>query len=163
MTVAKCTKSDKADADEDGYEVDYEHTFITRTHLGHLLHTGDYARGYHLHSTNFNSELFDELANTSSRSSSLAEIPDVVLVKKFYPSRRKTRGKRGRHWKLERLDNTEVDEDMRRQLAKRGEQERREAEWEGFIEEIEEDKELRGMINLYRGMVMMDEVGLCAP
>ena len=163
VTVAKCSKSEAAHADDDGYVVDYANTFITRTHLGHILSAGDYAKGYDLHSTNFNSDLYEELVQAVQSSSSLAEIPDVILVKKMYINRRRG-GKQRRHWKLKRLaenNNMEMDEETSKDKAKRGEKERREQEWEGFLQELEEDKELRGMINLYRGMPGGQVIWVC--
>lgn len=131
-----------------------DHTFITRSHLGNLLKEGDYAQGYHLHSSNFNSNLYDELQQAIHSSSSYHEIPDVVLLKKMFPGRR-SRGKR-RFWKVKRIAEemaVEVDEEVQKGGHKRMDQERRELEWEGFMRELEEDREMRGMINLYRGMI----------
>lgn len=166
ITVVKCVTSKQEGshgAEEDDLEMDFDQTFITRSHLGHWLHPGDYAKGYHLQSANFNSDLMDELHQACMQGSSgkYPEIPDVILVKKATVGRRNR--KERRQWKLKRLtekQEMEVDEDLKRQMSKKGEAERRDAEWEGFLRDLEEDKELREMVNLYRdptAPALMDE------
>jgi nonsense-mediated mRNA decay protein 3 len=153
VTIARCYRPSGAGSDNvniEDFDIDMSTTYITRSHMGHLLNPGDYVKGYHLHSTNFNSELYDELLRLTQSSTGYHEIPDVVLVRKVYPGRRQRNRKR--HWKVKRLTDMDVDEDVKRQMNKRGEQERKELEWEGFLRDLEEDKDLRGMVNLYRGM-----------
>ena len=65
-------------------------TFHTHTHLGSLLHPGDLALGYDVHTSNFND---DDLAALSLKGRSLA-LPDVVLVKKIFPNRKSKHKKR---------------------------------------------------------------------
>ncbi len=53
--------------------------FTVVTHLGPLLAPGDYVLGYDLTSTNFNMD--EDNKKTLSR---IAELPDVILVRKVY-------------------------------------------------------------------------------
>lgn len=71
-------------------------------------------------------------------------VPYVVIIKKHYPNRRKISGKR--RWQLKKLAKIQDGG-----ITKRDE-EREEQDFEMFMRDIEEDKELRSMINLYRGM-----------
>ncbi len=122
--------------------------YHTRTHLGSILQPGDTALGYFLSRSNFNSDAYDELDP--------GRIPDVILVKKTYPRRR--RKGRSRNWKLKSIakDSEEVEEGAkgtgRGAIGRRGglDQSRVEADYEMFLQELEEDAELRGTVNLYR-------------
>ena len=168
VTVARCLRPADATANTplDEYDIDMDQTWITRTHLGALLKEGDYAQGYHLQSANFNSQLLDDLqqATANAGGSHYHEVPDVVLLRKVFPGRR-SRGKQ-RYWRVKRItdemavEQQDGDEDERGGAGgksagnskQRGvEQERRELEWEGFMRELEDDKDLRDMVNLYRG------------
>ncbi|CAI5529487.1 unnamed protein product [Closterium sp. Naga37s-1] len=129
--------------------------FTARTHLGHLLRPGDYAMGYDLHGANLNS---DDLARYSNR----ATLPDVILVRKSYEEKRKKRRGKPRAWKLKQLD-MEVDGGAGG-AAERGErgggggggakgridEERDAADKERFLEELEEDADMRSRIAVYR-------------
>lgn len=114
-------------------------TYFTRTHLGHLLQPGDSAMGYMLTGTNFNNQEYDAI-EASSQYSSL--IPDVVLVKKHYPRRRRNRH---RNWKLKRMDKDEGE-----LLPKKADQARLDQEYELFLRDVEEDEELRQAMALYK-------------
>lgn len=75
----------------------------TKTHLGHLLKPGDTVMGFDLRDANINNDDFEKLKSEN--------IPDVVLVKKFFGDENKRR--RARQWKLKRLaENAEGDTDM---------------------------------------------------
>lgn len=71
-------------------------------------------------------------------------VPYVVIIKKHYPNRRKISGKR--RWQLKKLAKVQDGG-----ITKRDE-EKEEQDFEMFMRDIEEDKELRSMINLYRSM-----------
>ncbi|KAM9901684.1 hypothetical protein OXX69_008622, partial [Metschnikowia pulcherrima] len=117
-----------------------DRTFYVRSHLGAFLHAGDSAMGYYLTNTNFNSDLWESLDTDNT--------PEVVLVKKHYARKNK---KRNRKWKLKRMareHNEIVANDDSRQA--RQEQERAERDYELFLQELEEDQELRQTINLYK-------------
>lgn len=130
--------------------------YHTRTHLGGVLQPGDTVLGYYLTRANFNSNAFDQL--------DAGRIPDVLLVKKTFPSRR--RKARARNWKLKSIakeaEDAPTDERDGREgktggggrgaLGRRGglDQARVEADFEHFLRDLEEDPELRSTINLYK-------------
>ncbi len=114
-------------------------TYFVRTHLGHYLHAGDSAMGYMMTGANYNSAQLDAIENSSTYGST---IPDVVLVKKHYPNKRKNRR---RNWKLKRMARDEGE-----MLPKKTDQERMDAEYELFLRDVEEDDELRAALALYK-------------
>ena len=120
--------------------------YHARTHLGHILQPGDTVMGYHLRTANFNSAEWDTLPPE--------RMPDVVLVKKSYPER-KRRSKR--NWKLKSIAKEAEDPSVedavgRGALGRRGglDSQRVERDYELFLRELEEDKEMRQTVNLYR-------------
>ncbi|KAJ9143049.1 60S ribosomal export protein NMD3 [Pleurostoma richardsiae] len=114
-------------------------TYSVRTHLGNFLRAGDSVMGFMLTGTNFNSELFDDLEASNTYGS---RIPDVVLVKKHWPRRRKHRN---RNWRLKRMARDEGE-----LLPKKADQERMDDEYELFLRDVEEDEELRAALALYK-------------
>lgn len=117
-------------------------TFYVRSHLGAILHPGDSVLGYYTVNANYNSDLWDSLDSS--------QLPDVVLVKKHYT--RKSKKSKQRLWKLKRMarehnDIVAHDETSR---AARQEAERAERDYELFLQELEEDPELRQVINIYK-------------
>lgn len=115
--------------------------YYVSSHLGALCHAGDSVMGYFIANSNYNSDLFDGL-NTD-------HIPDVVLVKKLY--RRKTR--KNRNWKLKRMAKEHKDIDASQDYSSRTqkqEMERAERDYEVFLQELEEDAELRQSVNMYK-------------
>ncbi|KAF7562480.1 hypothetical protein G7046_g1650 [Stylonectria norvegica] len=114
-------------------------TYFTRTHLGRHLQPGDSAMGYLLAESNFNNTQYEAIEASNTYSST---IPDVVLVKKHYPRRRKNRK---RNWMLKRMNKDEGD-----LLPKKADQDRMDQEYEQFLRDVEEDEELRATLALYR-------------
>ncbi|KAH9233456.1 hypothetical protein K456DRAFT_54011 [Colletotrichum gloeosporioides 23] len=114
-------------------------TYFARTHLGGLLHAGDSVMGYMLTGTNFNNPEFDAIEESHAYGST---IPDVVLVKKHYARKRKTRT---RNWKLKRMAKDEGE-----LLPKKADQERMDEEYEQFLRDVEEDDEFRSTMAIYR-------------
>lgn len=110
-------------------------TFHTVTHLGALLHPGDSVLGYHVLATNFND---DDLLPLRGKA-----LPDVVLVKKVFPNRRKSRGRKKRPWMLKGLDK-EVDDWKKPEALKNAH------DYEEFLKDLEEDPEFRSHITLYK-------------
>lgn len=111
--------------------------FTVKTHLGHLLNPGDHALGYDLYGANTGDF---ELSKHKD-----LELPEVVLVKKSYEERRlKKRGK-PRPWKLKALDM-----EMGEPVNGKQDETKRAAEYERFLQELEEDPEMRSKIALYR-------------
>lgn len=114
-------------------------TYFVRTHLGNLLHPGDSALGYMISETNFNNAELDAIEASHAYGST---IPDVVLVKKYYPNRKKNRR---RNWKLKRMAKEEGE-----LLPKQNAQDRTEEEYEQFLRDVEEDDEFRANMALYK-------------
>ncbi|XP_070208147.1 60S ribosomal export protein NMD3-like [Littorina saxatilis] len=100
--------------------------FHTRSHLGHLLKAGDTVLGYDFTCSNFNHPHFEKLKED--------RIPDVMLVRKVFD---RTRRSRRRKWKLQRmadgLDTESVEKD-----------------YTEFLEDLEEDPEMRQHVNIYK-------------
>lgn len=150
VAMSGAFKSSGAHGDQDMI-MDYESStmstqiFHTRTHLGAILQPGDTAMGYHLSNANFNSDDFSSLP--SSR------IPDIILVKKSYPNRRKKN--KTRNWKLRSIAKEAGEEGEtgsgRGVVGRMGgrDQKKVEEDYELFLQELEEDPELRATVNLY--------------
>jgi nonsense-mediated mRNA decay protein 3 len=110
-------------------------SFFTRTHLGNLLRPGDSCLGYDLTSLNTNNSDFESLDH--------CQLLPVLLVKKHYPYRRKNR--RSRKWKLKTLDK-EIE------CTNQFEQDKASAAFESFLQDVEEDRELRSTINIFKNL-----------
>lgn len=116
-----------------------DNTYFTRTHLGNILHPGDSVMGYMLTGTNYNNPQFEALEKSNAYAST---IPDVMLVKKFYARKRKSKN---RNWRLKRMAKDEGD-----LLPKKADQERMDRDYEMFLQDVEEDIELRNTLALYK-------------
>jgi nonsense-mediated mRNA decay protein 3 len=114
-------------------------TFFTRTHLGNVLHPGDSVMGYQLAGSNFNNEQYDVIESSNTYSS---QIPDVMLVKKFYARKKKSKA---RNWQLKRMNKDDGD-----LLPKKSDQEKMDRDYEMFLRDVEEDEELRQTVALYK-------------
>lgn len=121
-------------------------TYFTRTHLGGLLQAGDSAMGYLLTGTNFNNPELDAIEESHVYSST---VPDVVLVKKHYARKRRTRN---RAWRLKRMAKDEGE-----LLPKKADQERMDNEYEMFLRDVEEDDDLRAAMALYKNEKRADD------
>ena len=114
-------------------------TYYTKTHLGNVLHPGDTVMGYHLSGTNFNNPQLEALEENNTYAQL---IPDVVLVKKAYARKKKSKA---RNWRLKRMDRDEGE-----LLPKKQDQEKLERDFEMFLRDVEEDTELRNTVALYK-------------
>ena len=114
-------------------------TYFTRTHLGSVLHPGDLVMGYHLTGTNFNNPNFEAIEQSNHYASS---IPDVILVKKAYARKKKSKS---RNWRLKRMTRDEGE-----LVPKKQDQDRVERDLEMFMRDVEEDPELRNAFSLYK-------------
>lgn len=103
-----------------------------RTHLGEKVYPGDIFYGYDLTSLIMNHDLEDILSEN-------VNIPDYVLVKKKY----KRSANRKRVWKLKHLDK-----DV--EMGKPKDELEKDRQYEEFLRDIEENKELRKIVNLYK-------------
>lgn len=120
-------------------------TYFVRTHLGGVLHPGDSAMGYDVTGSNYNDPNFQAIEESGTYSST---IPDVVLVKKYYPRKKKPKS---RHWRLKRMAREAEDEEDRANNKRQDqERERVEADMEMFLRDVEEDTELRSTLALYK-------------
>jgi len=124
-------------------------TYFTRTHLGGLLQPGDSAMGYLLNGTNYNNPEYEAIEQSSTYSSTM---PDVVLVKKHFPRKKK---KSRRNWRLKRMDKDEGD-----LLPKKADQDRMDREYEAFLRDVEEDEELRAALALYKQQKEEEEMSM---
>eukprot|EP00010_Vexillifera_abyssalis_P004754 CAMPEP_0201552722 /NCGR_PEP_ID=MMETSP0173_2-20130828/17064_1 /ASSEMBLY_ACC=CAM_ASM_000268 /TAXON_ID=218659 /ORGANISM="Vexillifera sp., Strain DIVA3 564/2" /LENGTH=510 /DNA_ID=CAMNT_0047963247 /DNA_START=92 /DNA_END=1624 /DNA_ORIENTATION=+ len=113
--------------------------YLARTHLGNILKTGDSVLGYDVANAIFNDQDLVSLKKSNR------QLPDVMLVRKFYPERNRNMP---RHWRLKSLPKeNNVDPNAKRakdQLM------RDERDYERFLNELEEDKDLRSGVDLYR-------------
>lgn len=100
--------------------------FHCRTHLGHLLTAGDTVLGFDFTTTNLNDANLELMKRD--------DIPDVVLCRKIFGDRKKRNRKR--KWKLKGLpvERTNSQND----------------DYEDFLEDLEEDKDYRSVINIYK-------------
>ncbi|XP_076457169.1 60S ribosomal export protein NMD3-like [Babylonia areolata] len=103
-----------------------DHQFHTRSHLGHLLKAGDTVLGYDFTCSNLNHPQFEKLKEE--------RIPDVILVKKVYDQPRRCRR---RNWKLQRMADTMDSESVQKDYTE-------------FLEDLEEDPEMRQNVNIYK-------------
>ncbi|KAF9530278.1 NMD3 family-domain-containing protein [Crepidotus variabilis] len=130
--------------------------FHTRTHLGAILQPGDTALGYFLTNSNYNSDHFATLPQS--------RIPDIVLVKKAYPNRRKK--SKARNWRLRSIAKEAGEEgetsSARGAIGRMGgrDQKKVEEDYELFLRELEEDPELRSAVNMYK---VKDDVAMVTP
>lgn len=123
-----------------------------RTHLGNLLKAGDVVLGYDIATANFNNAAFDE-AQSANR---LDHISDVILVKKSYAHLRRQNGSSSsRRWKLRDLSKEESSApgaESSKSSSNR-DAERAARDMEMFLQELEEDAEMRQAINIYKNPI----------
>jgi nonsense-mediated mRNA decay protein 3 len=122
---------------------DLSQSWLVRTHLGNILNPGDHAKGFILANSNFNNDDYDGLITRKMK----GEVPDIILVRKSYPNARKHN--KNRNWKLKSMAKTEEMEANRTKAEKLN----AEKDLEMFLREVEEDPELRGMMNLFKNDV----------
>jgi len=108
--------------------------FLPKTHLGHILKPGDTALGYDVANANFTQEV--DIARRKSR----RQWPDLILVKKSYSNKKR----KSRIWKLKQLPIDHLENQKKHDVEKS------EKDYDNFLEELEEDPELRSQINLYK-------------
>ncbi|KAH0581267.1 hypothetical protein H2248_012369 [Termitomyces sp. 'cryptogamus'] len=165
VAVAGAFRSSAGAADDDemmDYEVPSSSTsqiYHTRTHLGSILQPGDTVMGYHLTNANFNSSDFALLEP--------GRIPDIILVKKAYPNRRKK--SKARAWRLRSISKEAGEEgetgNARGVVGRLGgrDQKKVDEDYELFLRDIEEDAEIRAGVNLYKVQVPQGDVRMTGP
>jgi nonsense-mediated mRNA decay protein 3 len=133
--------------------------YTTTTHLGHLLKAGDHVLGYDMDSVNFN----DADARGLDKQ---GKLPGIVLVRKYYPKTYAFLRKHGRNWKLRSLNADEdatsvaggapeVGKGSKKSKKKAAKREmhalrQKEEDTEAFMQDLQEDDEMRSRVNLYR-------------
>lgn len=113
--------------------------FDVRCHFGKFINPGDTLAGYDLTTVNFVDSDMTDLGVKS--------LPQIVLIKKVYTNRRLK--PRQRHWKLKQLAKEEELQRRNNELAKE------QKDYEEFLQELEEDTELRSQVNLYKTNVSL--------
>ncbi|PNW72682.1 hypothetical protein CHLRE_15g640250v5 [Chlamydomonas reinhardtii] len=133
--------------------------FYVRTHLGNILHPGDTVLGYDLTTAQLTGIDYDNHMSAGGR------VPEIILVRKSYDEKRRRRAARGgaggaaRPWKLKTLE-MEVDDAA---TGQRGRNEAAlEADRERFMQELEEDADMRARINIYKDAQGLAQVQLAA-
>ncbi|CAH1772405.1 unnamed protein product [Owenia fusiformis] len=107
-----------------------EGQYFCKTHLGHLLNVGDSVLGYDLRFSNVNDANLEKMSPD--------RIPDVVIVKKVYAD--KAKRNRKRNWKLRHMDR----------LMEGSQTSSIENQYTDFLEDLEEDPDLRHNVNIYK-------------
>lgn len=136
--------------------VDYgvnDFTHFIRNHLGNFLRPGDLALGFDVG----NAVINENLLNGQKK----VELPDFILFKKTFA--KKNRSKR-RAWRLKRL-NMELDESVVNTANRRSALDpiaRMAAEQEEFMQDLEQDQDLRAAVNLYKDPTKFISKGLSA-
>uniref|UniRef100_A0A7S1PHK6 60S ribosomal export protein NMD3 n=1 Tax=Percolomonas cosmopolitus TaxID=63605 RepID=A0A7S1PHK6_9EUKA len=109
-------------SDEVGNENEIQ---FVKTHLGNILGPGDTVLGYDLLRSNFNDVALHKVKKS--------KIPDVVLVRKVYAK------KQNRKFKVKKLP-----------IQQTSSEEKHKDDFERFLDEIEEDEEIRGAVRLFK-------------
>jgi len=107
------------------------------------LKVGDVVSGYDLTNANLTDDTMKALKTKQKR-----RLPEVILVRKTYARRNRAKN---RQWKLRQLKKETSDRPI-----KKGESEKYNEDMEKFMQDIEEDPELRSNINLYRNKSKAD-------
>lgn len=130
-----------------------DNTTPIRTHLGNLLNPGDLALGFDVANAVYNEGLVVGYKRL--------DIPDVLLFKKTYEKR--NRSKR-RKWRLQRLnmelDDSLMDPAMRRRGGVADPHLMMQQEQEEFMQEIEQDQEMRSTINLFKSKLTLEDAAM---
>jgi len=111
-----------------------------RSHLGRVLQPGDTVLGYDLTCAAINE---NDLVGMKDK-----ELPHAVLIRKHYPDRKKKK----RAWKLKNMDMEQPEEAQDKKTIKKDAElaEARAEDYERFLQELEEDREMRGQIDIYK-------------
>jgi len=127
--------------------------YTCTTHMGHLLKCGDHVLGYALANLNYNPSEDSRIFNIDE-----TKMPNIVIVRKYYPKTYKTLQKHGRGWRLRALNVEDEPVDYgndkrakKKQLKKdQLAAAQRARDTEALMQDLQEDDEMRSKINLYR-------------
>jgi nonsense-mediated mRNA decay protein 3 len=118
-------------------EVGQGREWIIRTHLGNVLQPGDSAMGYLIPALNCNHDDFTEALLHNKT------VPDVILVRKHYPSQKRRR--RRRQWKINTLPKEGTDGPVRK-----GDKQAADEDLDEFLDDLERDVDYRAVVGLYK-------------
>ncbi|KAJ1511591.1 hypothetical protein HMI54_015290 [Coelomomyces lativittatus] len=139
------------------------HEFTVRSHLGHVLKPGDTVLGYDFTTLNINHDAFEVYMNSG-------QCEDVLIVKKTYPKRSSLKP---RPWKLKSLQLTEpltlpsnpnenpnptVHGKSKSSLINAWDKTLHAEEYELFLQELEEDPEIRAQVQVYKNKEVLDQL-----
>ena len=119
-------------------------TYECVSHLGFLLNVGDHALGYDINNANIEED--DSMTSNRRANNKPRSDVEVVLVKKSYE---KSNRAKKRRFTLKTLVKEDADGGGGRG-GRRGDERRNDVDMEEFLQEIEEDRELAGKVNLYK-------------
>ena len=119
-------------------------TYECVSHLGFLLNVGDRCLGYDINNANIEED--DSMTSNRRATNKLRSEVEVILVKKSYE--KKNRAKK-RKFTLKTLVKEDADSNAGKG-GRRGDEKRNDVDMEEFLQEIEEDRELAGKVNLYK-------------
>ena len=129
----------------------YRDVIEVRSHLGRKMHPGDVYYGYDLREINVSGELMNGVGKE--------KVPDVVLVrKKYHVNERKI-------FKLKRMKMDVEGDEEENEKGKKGKRkqqkvcDRKEKEFEKFVEDVAVTKDIRSKINLYVNKEEVDKLG----
>lgn len=128
VTVAKSADLGKTDT---------SHEVIS--HLGHILRAGDLVLGYDMSQAVLGKDALNAYKNKQNR-----QFPDILLVRKTYPKSWRRARTKNRNWKLKRMAT------VTEERVKKGQEEKDQEDMEQFMNDVEEDEELRKTINVYK-------------
>ena len=119
-------------------------TYECVSHLGYLLNVGDRVQGYDINNANIEED--DAMTSNRRANTKLRADVEVILVRKAYEKRNRAKK---RKFALKTLVKEDADSNAGRG-GKRGDERRNDVDMEEFLQEIEEDRELAGKVNLYK-------------
>ncbi len=119
--------------------------FEVKTHLGDVLNDGSSVMAYDFTEMSLSGEIEDLLQK--------GNLPDVIIVKKIYPEKKKNRK---RVWKLKRLEKEEQGANNIHKVNVQKDKD--DKDYQDFLVELEIDPELRTHVNLYKDEKMIKEL-----
>uniref|UniRef100_A0A6T9YL50 60S ribosomal export protein NMD3 OB-fold domain-containing protein n=1 Tax=Bigelowiella natans TaxID=227086 RepID=A0A6T9YL50_BIGNA len=140
VTAGKYTQGEATVMRDSEAQDDEDSEYISMTHLAHQLNAGDTCAGYDLKSLIVQDDVQSRLRGR--------DLPEVMIVRKTFPNR-KNRA-RARRFKLKTLQKERAEgKGSRRNPDKTAED-----DMEVFMNDLEEDPEMRADVNLYKRKIV---------
>jgi nonsense-mediated mRNA decay protein 3 len=111
-------------------------SYWVKSHLGGILHPGDTVMGYFLSNSNLNNPEWEGMLK------SIGNLPDVVLIKKVYPERRKRKPGKMRT----------LDKEVSEMAPRKQDVEKLERDYELFLEALDEDEDMKQLLEGVEGL-----------